>query len=307
MLLGCSWDCCSKILFWALCVLIVPRPTPVSMSPSRPLSSKPDSSIFWGFLFALQALLMDTDSWVFTHEIRTGRFNRGCIRDEVVTLGCSPVMRGGCCVAWPYLALTAAPWHHKKEDFSTFLKRAAVLCWLRRGMERFSLQACRNLKHGRFPGSVSGIPIALSSREPDLHPSLAAPAGWAHWFTPCCNSTEWLQYRGGVVLQSLCLALPAWLPLSPSLSITPVRITFQSFPTGKHHLQPVMHFVSLQKVIPIEVSTSVIYVIKIWWIKSLKFTSAGTRVHKCTTCLQLCLPHHPTMTLSYYLSFYSVS
>lgn len=180
MLLGCSWDCCSKILFWALCVLIVPRPTPVSMSPSRPLSSKPDSSIFWGFLFALQALLMDTDSWVFTHEIRTGRFSRGCIRDEVVTLGCSPVMRGGCCVAWPYLALTAAPWHHKKEDFSTFLKRAAVLCWLRRGMERFSLQACRNLKHGRFPGSVSGIPIALSSREPDLHPSLAAPAGWAH-------------------------------------------------------------------------------------------------------------------------------
>lgn len=136
---------------------------------------------------------------------------------------------------------------------------------------------------------------------------LAAPVGLAHWFTSCCNSMEWLQYLWGLRCNLPLPDSPGWLRLSPSLSIVPVKITFQSFPTGKHHLQPMMHFVSLQKVIPIEVSTSVIYVIKIWWIKSLKFTSAGTRVHKYTTCLQLCLPHHPKMTLFYYLSFYSVS
>lgn len=87
----------------------------------------------------------------------------------------------------------------------------------------------------------------------------------------------------------------------------PLKVSFQSFTAGKHHLRSVMHFISPQKVIPIEVSTSVIYVIKIRRIKSLEFTRAGTHVHKYTTCLKLCLPHHPTMTLFYYLSFYSLS
>lgn len=172
-------------------------------------------------------------------------------------------------MAWTYLALTPVLWHrlqaHKKGDFSTSLKRAAVLCLLRRGSRKvqpLSLQKCEPRK---FLGSVSCIPIVECSREPDLHPQPAQLAAPADGLIDLLRVvTRWSGYNiEGGYAAILCPALPACLPLSPSLSITPVKITFQSFPTGKHHLQPVMHFVSLQKVIPIEVSTSVIYVIKI--------------------------------------------
>lgn len=126
-------------------------PTPVSMSQSRPLSSKPDSGTFWMFLFALQALnlLMDTDSWVFTREIRTGSFSKGYFRDLwwSCDTGLLPCDRKT--MAWTCLALTPALWHHlqahEKEDFSTSLQRAAVLCLLRRGsgkVQPLSQQKC---------------------------------------------------------------------------------------------------------------------------------------------------------------------
>lgn len=152
MLSGCSWDCCSIILLWGLCVFIVPRPTPVSVSQSRPLRSKPDSGTFWGF-FALQALnlLMYIDSWIFTQEIKTGRFSKAYIGDLWWSCGTGLLPCDGrrMSVWLGYLALTPALWHHwhthKKGDFSTFLRRAAALCLLRRGRGRVqppSLQKC---------------------------------------------------------------------------------------------------------------------------------------------------------------------
>lgn len=273
MLLGCSWGCCFIILFWALCAFIVPRPTPVSISQSRPLSSKPDSGTFWGFLFALQALnlLMDTDSWIFTHGIRTGRFSKGYlgVRGEVVTVSCSPVMGGGglCGLDIPGTdSCPVAPFTSSQEGRFQHLSQTCCSSVLaeegQQEVQPLSLQKCEPRK---FLGSVSCIPIVECSREPDLHPQPAQLAAPADGLIDLLRVvTRWSSYNiEGGYAAILCPALPACLPLSPSLSITPVKITFQSFPTGKHHLQPVMHFVSLQKVIPIEVSTSVIYVIKI--------------------------------------------
>lgn len=96
-------------------------------------------------------------------------------------------------------------------------------------MERFSLSACRNVKHGKFPGSVSGIPMVECSREPFLPPQpaqLAAPADGLIDLLPVVTRWSGYNIEGGYAAVLLGLALPAWLPLSPSLSITPVKITF---------------------------------------------------------------------------------
>lgn len=151
-------------------------------------------------------------------------------------------------------------------------------------------------------GQVTLLLACLAFRySPEPDPA----SGW-QLLQDCLIDLPGAVIRSGVAIpMGLCGSLP--LPGSPGCLRAVLCGSFQSCPTGKHPPCSVMHLVPLLAAIPIEVSALVIYVIKIWWIKPLTFTSVGTHVHKHTTCLQLRLPRHPAMTLFYCFSFYSLS